>query len=291
MQSITVSVPATIANLGPGYDSMGVAVELYNRVSVSIAQRSEEPHPMAAQCYELFFREAVGVKPFTIDWAIEGEVPISRGLGSSVTLRQGILQGLNELADRPLSAEQLYRLCSEAEGHPDNAGPGVFGGFFVAGENGSYLNFSIDEVMRFVVLIPQSEVLTDPSRNALPEQISHGEAAKNTSNAALIAAAFASREYQKLGGVFRDYLHQSYRASYVPGLAGIIAAGEEAGAIGGFLCGSGSSIACFTEEDQAEEVGLAMQQAVPAELGESRVLSLAADNVGAQTLPREVPQS
>jgi homoserine kinase len=162
-------------------------------------------------------------------------------------LRLGILAGLNALAGEPLDRDQLFDLCTETEGHPDNAGPAAVGGFFV-GAAGQSFSFPIDDRLRFVLLIPQNEVLTDPSRGALPVSIPHTDAVRNTANACAIVAAFASRQYGQLRGAFQDYLHQAYRAHLVPGLMEVIGAGTAAGALGGWLSGSGSTMACLTDQ-------------------------------------------
>ena len=130
MNSVRVRVPATSANLGPGFDSLGVALRLYNTTTVARG-RGPAPGDMAREAADLFFGKTK-TKSFAFHWSVEGDVPRSRGLGSSVTVRLGVLHGLNELAGRPLNRRGVFELCSELEGHPDNAAPGAFGGFCVA---------------------------------------------------------------------------------------------------------------------------------------------------------------
>ena len=130
MNSVRVRVPATSANLGPGFDSLGVALRLYNTTTV-VRGRGPALGDMARDAAELFFKKTKS-KSFAFHWSVEGDVPRSRGLGSSVTVRLGVLHGLNELAGRPLNRHAVFELCSELEGHPDNAAPGAFGGFCVA---------------------------------------------------------------------------------------------------------------------------------------------------------------
>ena len=133
MQEVTIQVPATSANLGPGYDCLGVALEIYNRVTVKrqAAPGGSAPSPMVEQAAAEFF-SASNHHAFGFQWEIEGEVPRSRGMGSSVTVRLGLLHGLNELCGKPLSKETIFRICAALEGHPDNAAPAAFGGFTVA---------------------------------------------------------------------------------------------------------------------------------------------------------------
>ena len=122
--SVVIAIPATSANLGPGYDCLGLALQLTNRLTLSRlegAVRCEPAHGMVEKTAALFFDQpelrAIKSAAFAFSWSIEGDVPRSRGLGSSVTVRLGVLMGLNELTGRPLSAARLYEVCSQAEGH------------------------------------------------------------------------------------------------------------------------------------------------------------------------------
>ena len=278
MESVTIRVPATCANLGPGYDCLGVALQLYNRVTVRRGDGGGKPHPMAVKAGDLFFKTSE-IKPFEFAWSICGDIPQSRGLGSSVTVRLGILHGLNELSGRPLEREDLFHLCSELEGHPDNAAPAEFGGFTVASEDGC-LAFPVDRSLRFVLLIPDFEISTPEARKVLPPDVQHELAVASAANAARITAAFASGQYEALIGAFDDYLHQPFRQPLIPFLPSVIEAGEEAGALGGFLSGSGSTIACVTLENP-EPVAAAMLKSVPSGV-QARTSILLADNQGVE---------
>jgi homoserine kinase len=264
--SVRVRVPATSANLGPGFDALGVALRIYNTVTVRRADTCA-PDAMADEAAGAFFA-AAKTKPFPFEWSIRGDVPRSRGLGSSVTVRLGLLHGLNALSASPLDNESLYRLCAKLEGHPDNAAPAAFGGFTVARPDGSYQRFPVGAKLKFVLLIPDYEVRTADARRVLPKQIPYKDAVRSAANAAAIAAAFASANYASLrgsprnpsAGCFEDFLHQPYRAPLVPGLDQVIAAGVKAGALGGWLSGSGSTMACLTLGDAAK-VTRAMKKA------------------------------
>ncbi len=275
-----VRVPATTANLGPGFDSLGIALRLYNTVTVS---RADTPatDAMIVAAANLFF-ETAGHASFPFSWKIRGAVPRSRGLGSSVTVRLGILHGLNELADRPLAPELLYRLCAQLEGHPDNAAPAAFGGFTVARSNGDYQRFRVASRLHFALLVPDFEIETDAARAALPATIPFADAVNNVANAAGITAAFASANYPALAGCFADTLHQPHRSSLIPCLDSVIAAAEKAGALGGWLSGSGSTIACLVE-NHSEAVAHAMKEA--SQLPDAHVLVTTADNQGVRVLP------
>ncbi len=279
MDSVTIQVPATTANLGPGYDCLGVALRIYNRVTLQRSER-EEQNEMAAAATRAFF-EMARTPAFGFDWKVEGDVPRSRGLGSSVTVRLGILHGLNMLADIPLSSQQLFEICARLEGHPDNAAPAAFGGFTVAGGE-EIARFPVDGDLQFVLLIPDFEIATPEARKVLPAQLDRLAAAKSCANACRITAAFASSRYKQLRGAFTDFLHQPYREkALIPFLSNVIAAAESAGALGGFLSGSGSTICCLTIDNAAK-----IADAMLAASGEknARIVITNADNDGVRIL-------
>jgi homoserine kinase len=275
MDQVTVRVPATSANLGPGFDCLGVALDLHNRVTVRRGESSAADTMVDAAAH-LFF-QTTGCASFAFAWTIDGASPRSRGLGSSVAVRLGILHGLNRLAGAPLNATDLYQLCAGLEGHPDNAAPAAFGGFTAARPDGFYFRCDVAPAVYFVLLVPESEVETDSSRVQLPRDIPHKDAVRNTAHAALITAAFASRQYRLLEGSMSDWLHQPYRAKSVPQLLPAIHAGVSAGALDGYLSGSGSAVACVTLRDP-DGVAAAMQSVLPG----ARTMILGADNLGVQ---------
>ncbi len=275
MESATARVPATSANLGPGFDCLGVALQLYNRVTVRRDGDGPFPFPMAAAAAAEFFR-AAGHPPFPFTCEVTGDVPRSRGLGSSVTVRMGLLAALNRLAGSPLGLADLYLLCARLEGHPDNAAPGAFGGFTAARADGVHFRCAVAPELRFVLLIPQCEIETGASRARLPEQLPFADAVHNAAHASLVTAAFASGSYELLRGSFEDRLHEPYRAPFVPGLREVVAAGSAAGALGGYLSGSGSAVACVTLHNP-EAVAAAMREVSPQP---AETLILCADNEG-----------
>ncbi|PWU06619.1 MAG: homoserine kinase [Verrucomicrobia bacterium] len=272
---VVVQVPGTTANLGPGFDSLGIALNIHNRL---IIRRASIPtaDAMIAQAGEAFF-SASNEKSFPFACEIDGKVPPSRGLGSSVTVRLGTLLGLNRLTSEALSTEQLYKICAKLEGHPDNAAPATFGGFTVTRGDFKIQRFEVPAHLHFVLLVPDFEVRTSDAREIMPHSVPLKDAAFSVANASWITAAFASQQYATLRGAFKDGLHQPYRARLVPFLDDTIHAAEAAGALGGWLSGSGSTIACLTLE-YPDRVAEAMQKTVP---GSSSVFVTSADNQGA----------
>lgn len=279
MEQVTVRVPASTSNLGPGYDCLGVALRLYNDVTVYRAA-GERRSEMVVTAAAKFFAGAK-MRPFAFSCAVAGAVPSSRGLGSSVTVRLGIILGLNALTQRPLSRAQCFDLCAGLEGHPDNAAPAAFGGFNVISRNVRQ-RFPVSSQLRFVLLVPPFEVRTQAARKLLPEKVAHASAVANCANACAITAAFASGEYEQLRGVFADYLHQPFRKPLIPFFDDVVAAAESSGALGAFLSGSGSTIAAVVLGDVGE-IPRAMSSA--AGLIGARTIVASADNRGARVLP------
>jgi len=306
MQQVTVRVPASTSNLGPGFDCLGVALCIYNSVTVTRCRSREQPHPqIVSQAAGRFFKQARR-RAFSFSFSIVEKIPRSRGLGSSATIRLGILYALNQLSGNPLDRLTIFQLCADLEGHPDNAAPAAFGGFtVVAGsarcadsrksvtgrvrltggllERGvaTFQRFEVSLRLYFVLLVPDLEIPTSTARKLLPSKISHAAAVANCANACAIAAAFASKDYKKLRGAFTDYLHQPFRGKLIPFLPGVIAGTEKEGALGAFLSGSGSTICAITLQ-QPDRVAAAMKRAARSSL--SRTIVTRADNQGARII-------
>jgi len=278
MQKVTVRVPASTSNLGPGFDCLGIALRLYNNVTVSRG-RSGPASPMVRGIAAAFFGRVQG-KPFPFSCAIAGDIPACRGLGSSATVRLGVLGGLSELAGRPLQRQEIFEICSELEGHPDNAAPAAYGGFNVV-RDGQRQTFTVSAQLHFVLLVPNFEIATEQARRVLPARVDRLHAVENCRNACAITAAFASREYEKLRGAFVDRLHQPFRKKLIPFLDNVIAAAESAGALGAFLSGSGSTICAITLRSP-EKVSRAMLTAAKSE--GARIMVTSADNRGVRLL-------
>ena len=281
MHQVTVRVPASTSNLGPGFDCLGVALRIYNDVTI-LRGRGDRQGEMARSAGDLFFKRTER-KRYAFSCSIAGEIPRSRGLGSSAAVRLGILHGLNELANRPLQRRELFELCAELEGHPDNAAPASYGGFNVVRDLDCQM-FSVSAQLHFILLVPGFEVATAKARALLPSRIDRLRAVENARNACAITAAFASREYRSLRGAFPDHLHQPFRKKLIPFLGDVIAAAESAGALGAFLSGSGSTI-CAVTLRSPDKVARAMLAS--ANSPGSRIVITAADNRGARVIPIE----
>jgi homoserine kinase len=148
MQQVTVRVPASTSNLGPGFDCLGVALRIYNDVVVT---RGAKPRPQALveEAADLFF-DHTRRKPVSFSVSITGNIPPSRGLGSSVTVRLGVLHALNALTGNRVDRLSIFQLCSQLEGHPDNAAPAIFGGFTVV-QGQTVQRFDVSALLSFVL--------------------------------------------------------------------------------------------------------------------------------------------
>lgn len=290
IESVVVTVPASTSNLGSGFDTLGLALNLFNSITVTRTRQrgvtiiSALPEgddgnaaAMAAEAAKLFF-QAARRPSFGLEVSLSGEIPIARGLGASATLRLGMLAALNELAQTRWSRQQLLDLATALERHPDNASPAVFGGFIVSGMVGKKvrcLRFPVSPRARFVTLIPAFPLSTDKARALMPDGYSKADTLHCLNRAALITAAFAGGTLEDLRGLFDDRAHQPYRETLIPELSRVIRAGEKAGAIGGWLSGAGSGIICLTFQ-KAGRIAQAMQKQLP----NSEVRILTAENEG-----------
>jgi homoserine kinase len=292
--SVVVKVPASTSNCGAGFDTIGLALGLYNRVTVTRAGGADAvpERPGDARATEMAgeaaaaFARATGHPKAGFRFRIEGDVPAARGLGSSATILAGILAGLDALHATALGRRRLVGLVTDIEGHPDNAGAAVLGGFCVSRTDpstGAYVDsqrFEVPASVAFVVVSPPVELVTKESRGALPATLPFFDAVRSVNSAAYLVAAFASRDFAQLRSVSGDFIHEPYRLPQIPGGSGAIAAGVAAGAWTGWLSGSGSSVLCVCEQAKAAAVFGSMtaafaQASMPSE---GRILS--ADNGG-----------
>ena len=286
--SAAIRVPASTSNLGPGFDCLGLALNLYNTVRVTRTEHTSTHRGMIADTVAAFARQFDAPK-FEVEIKIEGDIPVSRGLGSSVTVRLGILMGLAEIV-QPVPREEILRLLIELEGHPDNAVPSFLGGFAVCSRASDdpmasfgYTRVAVDPKLFFVTLAPDLKLSTEVARGLLPHEVPFRHAVENAQRTARIAAIFCTGDYAALRGQFVDHLHQPFRQSLIPGFGEILGAAQDAGALGSFLSGAGSCLMAVTL-DNAEKIGAAMQEAAKRHGLASRVLVLHTDNVGAKVV-------
>jgi homoserine kinase len=294
--TVTVRVPGSTSNCGAGFDTLGLALAIYNRVTLT---RAAGPAPlperpadgrataMVAEAAALFFRTA-GRAPAGFRFRIEGDVPSARGLGSSVTVIAGVLAGLDALHGTGWTRHQLVELATALEGHPDNASAGILGGFCVSRcdpATGAYLDtirIAVPAELAFVVVSPPAELLTKESRGLLPATLPFFDAVKSINSAAYLTAAFATGDFAKLRQAGGDFMHEPYRLPKIPGARAALQAGAGAGALTGWLSGSGSSVLCVCPPAEAGKVSAAMRDAFARESVAAEARILGADNAGLQ---------
>lgn len=295
---VRVTVPATSANCGPGFDALGLALQLYNEIELAEADgldvriEGEGAERLPRDDRSLVVRgarlvyEAAG-RPFrglrVRQW---NRIPPSRGLGSSATAWLGGILGANVLVGRALSPGAAMELAVRQEGHPDNVAAALHGGLTVTcwdGEARAVVTLPVPAGLRFVVLVPDREASTAHARAALPQSYPRADAVFNVGRTALLLAAFARERWDLLGAAMADRLHQPYRArALFPWLERVFAAARGAGALGAALSGAGPSVLAVTREAEAAAVAGAMQEAFrDAGLG-GKSLVLGADAEGAR---------
>ncbi|HIV69047.1 MAG TPA: homoserine kinase [Candidatus Butyricicoccus stercorigallinarum] len=259
---ITVTVPATSANMGPGFDSIGIALNLYNRFSmeecdhIDISSTGGESIPndetnLVYQCakrvYEICGKPMPGLRLIE-----DCSIPQTRGLGSSSACTVAGLLGANALLGNPLHQENIIDLAAAIEGHPDNSTPAILGGFCTSlleyGKVWS-VRVPIADKVDFVAFIPNFELSTETARGALPATIPHHDAVFNLARAALLTGSLVTGDLHNLQVAVGDCLHQPYRFSLIPGGEEVVRSAKGLGALGAFLSGAGPTIIAMVDKE------------------------------------------
>ncbi|MGG4032761.1 homoserine kinase [Paenibacillus cisolokensis] len=259
---VIVKVPASTANLGPGFDSLGMALSLYAWVEMSASESTVirlygdhlegVPTDKSNLIYDVaqsVFREA-GVDIPELDIAMYSDIPLTRGLGSSASAVVGALVAANALIGSPLSQDKLFQMATALEGHPDNVGASLFGGIVVASWDGvraEAVRLEAPSSLEAVVAIPSYRLSTEKARHALPSQIAMSDAVFNVASSSLLVAALASGRLELIRHAMRDRLHQPYRAPLIPGMPEILARACDFGALGVALSGAGPTMLALVQ--------------------------------------------
>ncbi len=257
LDKVTVEVPATTANLGSGFDSLGMALDIYNEVSVersnnfSIEIAGEGAGILPQNKDNVIYRsiatiyDKVGIPVPELSIRCKNTIPLRRGLGSSAAAIVGAVVAANSLCGKPLSPDELLQIAALTEGHADNVVPALFGGCQVIVEvKGQFIHagVSVPPELVAVLFVPELEVSTEQSRTVLPIQVSLKDAVYNVGRAALLVNSFATGQLHYLRIASQDRLHQQARQVLFPSMNAIMEAALEAGAWAAFLSGSGSTI-------------------------------------------------
>lgn len=251
-----ITVPATSANMGPGFDCLGVAVKFHNIIEItpsrffSVSVRGEGARFLKTKGGNIFLNifnekyEKLTGRQENFRFKFENNIPISRGLGSSSAVIVSAIAAAHTLAGLPLDKQRVLEEALEFEAHPDNITPAAYGGFNVAvADKGKVHRVAIDmdETLRAVVVIPDKPISTRASRNALPKKLPFGEAVFNVGRSSLMVAALMQKNYDLLRAASEDRFHQHIRMRLLPQLFDVQRAALNAGALMSTLSGSGSS--------------------------------------------------
>ncbi len=292
---IKIRVPATSANMGPGFDSLGVALELYNYITVeeipsgleiNITDETAKFLPrdernLVYGCMKEVF-DRVGYAPKGLRLTLENNIPVTRGLGSSSAVIVGGLFAGNVLAGNPLSREEILSMAVKIEGHADNVTPAVMGGFTVSvlqREKHSFVRHELKGDLRFAAIIPDFPLATRKARSILPRMVSHRDAAYNAGHSALLAASIISGDYSKIRAAIGDRLHQYYRKSLIPSMDELFNICYRCGALGVYLSGAGPTlVAIISASNKGFEAEVS--RILAQKMKNRRLEILKADNIG-----------
>jgi len=296
---IRVKVPATSANMGPGFDCMGVAVGLYSifgfretEDGLSFKGFPEEFCNKYNIVYEAmmkcFDKANYKVKGLEIS-ILKQDIPISRGLGSSSSCIVGGLIGANEIMGQRFTKDEIFQMAVEIEGHPDNVAPAVLGGMVVAIEDGDkcyYDKVNFKEEIKFVSIIPDFRLSTKEAREVLPKEISIRDGVYNVSRAALMVSALSSGNLELLKFACRDSFHENYRSKLIKGFDEVKNEANRVGALATYLSGAGPTIMALISKD-TEGFGEKMSAFLKEKSLNFDVHELSIDNVGAIVIEGE----
>ena len=300
---IHVKVPATTANLGPGFDALGLALDLWNeaefvstddrQITLTISGEGEGKLPTdannpivdaALQVYDLAKKPCPGMRIHCIN-----RVPLSSGLGSSSTAMLTGLLGANGLLGNPFTDEEILKLAIENEGHPDNVAPAMLGGLVASiVYEGRVISIKLParanrSPMHVTIVLPDFDFPTRQARAILPKQVDRKDAIYNISRAVMVTEALRTGDLDLLGKAMTDALHQPYRLPLIPGAQAAMDAARHAGAAAVALSGAGPSLIAFSPREDAA-IGSAMKRAFESAGLSARVFELSTSYEGAEVL-------
>ena len=300
----TARIPASTTNLGPGFDVLGLALQLYSTVTLEITGNSIEvivsgvdvekipsnPENIAFQAVESIFQRSGTPLPRGLRLTIENGIPAIRGLGGSGTAILGGLLTANVLCGNPFSRSELLNFASDIEGHPDNVAASLYGGLVISvqqDDNIHTLQLTCDPALHVVLAIPEFTLSTQKARDILPKTVDFNDAIYNISRSSLLVASIATGKLEMLSTAMNDKLHQPYRSTLIPGFDDVADAAISAGALCIALSGAGPTIAAYCLHNM-EKVGTSMQHVFMQHDIPSEILVLCTDSEGAKICTSEV---
>ena len=252
---IKIQIPATSANLGAGFDALGLALTYYNYVEMEESDRieisSSDDINIPTDENNLIYISAKDLlKGLKIRQT--NNIPMARGLGSSSACIVAGIVGANMLLGNPLSTDDLVDLAAQIEGHPDNTAPALLGGIVTAVFDGKKVHWVKQEVytkLKFAAIIPDFELKTEKARACLPSEVSHKDAVYNLSRAALFSASLLTGKFENLRTAVHDKLHQPYRMELIPNAREVFDIAYNHGAYGSYISGAGPTIVAIVDEN------------------------------------------
>lgn len=271
-----IRTPGSTANLGPGFDALGLALSIYNHLSIQTQSTSglqitiegEGKDLLTTDETNLFYQSAqftaqkLGKTLPGLSIHLQNDIPLARGLGSSSTAIVAGVIAANHIFDQPFTQQELLNIATEIEGHPDNVSPCLLGGLTMSTVDNTHVSCVRalpPKTLQAVVAIPQFELKTSDARKALPKDISLQDAVFSISRACLVTAALMSGHLEHLKIGMQDRLHQPYRAHLIPHFYEVIDAALQAGSLGAALSGAGPTLMAFATQN-AQIIGQAMVQ-------------------------------
>ena len=290
MQSVRIRVPATTANLGPGFDTFGCALARDNTVTFTRLPEGqlafENVLPEFCQEDNLAVRSfrhaemALGLAPTGLRVRIDADIPVSSGLGSSATMIVAGVTAAFLLGNHPYDLWEILRLATQLEGHPDNVAPAIYGGLTVSTmtEDGPLsVPFPVHDSVRFLVLLPDYRLSTQVSRSVLPTSLSYADAVFNISHAAILTRALAEGDASMIRLALRDRLHEPYRSPLIHDFEALREAALRAGCCGFCLSGAGPTCLAMTCEADSEN---RLAELLPSVSPHYTVCAMAVDRTG-----------
>lgn len=294
-----IIVPATTANIGLGFDSIGIAVDLY--LTLTVVEPSNEwkiEHPFGevvpSNQENLIIETALAVCPTLQPHHLvcESDIPMTRGLGSSSSAIVAGIELANQLGELNLTPQQKVELATKLEGHPDNVAPAILGGLVVAtydeeSQEVDYLQKEIQSDIQGIALIPDFELSTKASRQVLPREFVYAQAVQASSRSNVLVAALWQEDWQNVSRIVeKDLFHEPYRKTLIPFLTPVRKLAKEKEAIGTYLSGAGPTVMVLSSKDKATSIVQHLQEQLPSELGNYIIRVLSVDPLGVRVEKR-----
>lgn len=294
---LEIKIPATSANLGPGYDTLGLALSLYNnfkikkrddrQLKIEIIDKNKDrkieiadSDNLVALAYQKYF-SFINKPLIGAEIREEMYAPLARGLGSSSSAIIGGLAAAAHISGELISEEDFIQLAVELEKHPDNVVPTLVGGLtinFYCNNSFDYYKIDVDQSLNFILAVPDYELKTEDLRRVLPQKIDYSQAISNLSRISLLTAAFANKDYSLLKTAMEDQMHQPYRKKLIKNFDQLLETAYKNGAYGAALSGAGPTIIAIAKEENTDLIAEELKNIFTSNAIEAKVFKVKASN-------------